>query len=45
MEGAFSSERFGMGGGGGGIVVHKLVMSIEMSIAFCGNFVFSVRLM
>ena len=34
-----------MGGGGGGIVVHKLVMSIEMSIAFCANFVFSVRLM
>ena len=34
-----------MGGGGGGIVVYKLVLSIEMSIAFCANFVFSVKLM
>ena len=34
-----------MGGRGGGIVEYKLVMSIEMSIAFCANFVFSVKLM
>ena len=34
-----------MGGRGGGIVVYKLEMSIEMRIAFCANFVFSVKLM
>ena len=27
-----------MGGRGGGIVVYKLVMSIETCIAFCANF-------